>query len=282
MRSNILWKAGMFAAIFSLSALVACKEEPEKEPTQDEIEARWPETIEVEGLGTFVKVQRDTFLMGTDNGRDESPAHEVAFSSSYYIMAYEVTQAQWKAVMGENPSDDELDGSIGDNLPVNNIRVADIDKFIAAIGELTGRTFDLPTEAQWEWAAMGGVKSEGYTYAGGDNLDDVAWYLGNNPAEIPHEVGQKAANELGLYDMSGNVAEWCRDKYAAYPSAFKVDYVSTSGSKYVYRGGTFDGSIDNTDFFRVKARASSVQASYNIGFRLVMPEPLETELLPKQ
>lgn len=279
-------------AVFAAAALLwlASCENPEPDPdpvppTQDEIEARWPEKITVDGLGDFVKVQRDTFTMGSSNGPvDEQPAHDVAFSASYYMGVFEVTQGQWKAFMnGENPSDSEVEGSIHDSIPVNNVTVSDVQKFIEAVESQTGRDFDLPTEAQWEWAAMGGVKSQGYEYAGSNNLDDVAWYTGNS-GEMIQKVGKKAPNELGLYDMSGNVSEWCSDRNGKYASALQTD-PKGSGSDYNYRGGAFDDIAIGADVpgktCRIKARAAGSQATYNRGFRLIMVAPLDSDLLPE-
>lgn len=272
----------VIAVAATLFVLSACEnKEPEVPPTQDEIEARWPEKISVDGLGDFVKVQRDTFMMGSDAGMaDESPAHKVIFSTSYYMGVFEVTQGQWKEFMnGENPSDSYVSGSIHDSIPVNNVTVAQIEDFIAAIEAATGRDFDIPSEAQWEWAAMGGVKSQGFEYAGSNNIDEVAWYMGNSDEKI-QKVGKKLPNELGLYDMSGNVSEWCRDKYKAYPSALQTDPEGT-GSKYNYRGGVFDNIDGNGADCRVKARASSSTAAYNRGFRLIIVAPLDSDLLPE-
>ena len=154
----------------------------------------------------MVEVRGGTFTMGATSEQevdafgDEKPAHEVTLSD-YYIGKTEVTQALWKAVMGNNPSYFE-----GENLPVECISWHDCKTFISKLNALTGKNFRMPTEAEWEYAARGGSKSRGYKYSGSNTLDDVAWYSGNSDSET-HEVGTKSPNELGLYDMSGNVSE---------------------------------------------------------------------------
>lgn len=125
--------------------------------------------------------------------------------NSYYIGQTEVTQALWKAVMGDNQST-----FVGDNLPVQNVSWYDCGDFVEKLNKLTGKNFRLPSHTEWAFAAKGGNKSKGYKYAGGNDLDKVAWCQGNS-GDMPHPVATKAANELGVYDMMGNVHEWCSD-----------------------------------------------------------------------
>jgi formylglycine-generating enzyme required for sulfatase activity len=171
----------------------------------------------------MVPVEVGTFTMsgteeqGSDAESDEFPLHQVTLSS-YSIGETEVTQALWLAVMGSNPSYFN-GGSHGTNLkrPVECICWDDCQQFIAKLNQLTGKNFRLPTEAEWEYATRGGNKSRGYKYPGSNNLDDVAWYIANS-GSTTHTVGTKQPNELGLYDMSGNVSEWCQDWYGSYSS----------------------------------------------------------------
>ena len=209
---------------------------------------------------TMVAVKGGTFSMGatseqgSDAEGDENPAHRVTLSD-YYIGQTEVTQALWQTVMGSNPSNWK-----GGNLPVEKVSWNDCQQFISKLNQLTGRKFRLPTEAEWEYAARGGGKSRGYKYAGSNDIGSVAWYYGNSSSKT-HPVKQKQANELGLYDMSGNVWEWCQDwydkeYYGKSPSSNPCN--NTSASYRVYRGGgwcNFAGRCrvsnrnnDNTDF----------------------------------
>ena len=187
----------------------------------------------------MIPVEGGTFTMGaSDDDPDaydmEKPAHKVTLSD-YYIGETEVTQELWQAVMGSNPSKFK-----GDNLPVENVSWDDCQAFILKLNELTGQTFRLPTEAEWEHAARGGIKSKGYKYAGSNTLKDVAWYDGNSGAKT-HPVGSKSSNELGLYDMSGNVYEWCQDWYGSYSSSSQTNPSgASSGSYRVHRGGSWN------------------------------------------
>ena len=216
------------------------------------------EMVFVEG-GTFT--MGATAEQGSDAYGDESPTHSVTLSS-YYIGKYEVTQAQWRAVMGSNPSK-----FTGDNLPVECVSWNDIQEFITKLNQQTGKTFRLPTEAEWEYAARGGNKSKGYKYSGSNTIDDVAWY-DNNSSSTTHPVGEKAPNELGIYDMSGNVWERCQDWYRGYSSDSQTNPTGpTSGSARVLRGGSWGDSARKC---RVSIRnyySPDSRSSY-IGFRL--------------
>jgi formylglycine-generating enzyme required for sulfatase activity len=215
----------------------------------------------------FIFVPGGTFTMGAtaEQGSDaydsEKPAHKVTLSS-YSIGKYPVTQAQWKAVMGSNPSYFK-----GDNLPVERVSWEDVQEFIQKLNTLTGKNFRLPTEAEWEYAARGGNKSKGYKYSGSNNLDEVAWY-GDNSGGKTHPVGTKAPNELGIYDMSGNVWEWCSDWYGEYSHTAQSNPTGpSSGSLRVLRGGSWNRDAGDC---RVSLRTDSTPTcrSFNIGFRL--------------
>lgn len=164
----------------------------------------------------MVMVKGGTFTMGAtkeqgkDVWRDETPAHQVTLSS-YYIGQTEVTQELWQAVMGDNPAEFK-----NAKRPVESVKKKNIDEFIKKLNQLTGRKFRLPTEAEWEFAARGGTLSKGYKYAGSDDLSAVAWYGGNSSGQTTRTVASKRANELGIFDMSGNVYELCQDWYQAY------------------------------------------------------------------
>ena len=187
----------------------------------------------------MVRVEAGTFTMGAtaemkDPYDDEKPTHRVTLTNDYYIGKYEVTQALWQAVMGNNPSKFK-----GDNLPVEQVSWDDCQKFLSKLNRITSKTFRLPTEAEWEYAARGGNKSRGYQYSGSNNLSDVAWY-DDNSGNKTHAVGTKQANELGIYDMSGNVEEWCQDWYGKYSSSSQVNPTgANSGSDRVIRGGSW-------------------------------------------
>ena len=208
-----------------------------KPPNNSEIE-----TFMVNGVAfKMVKVAGGTFQMGATSEQgndafdDEKPAHSVTLSD-YYIGQTEVTQELWEAVMGSNPS-----YFTGDNRrPVENVSWEDCEKFIEKLNRLTGKNFCLPTEAEWEYAARGGNKSRGYKYSGSNNPDAVAWYYDNSENKT-HPVAQKQANELGLYDMSGNVYEWCKDWYGGYSSNSQNNPIGAStGSFRVQRGGSWN------------------------------------------
>ena len=188
----------------------------------------------------MVRVEGGTFTMGAtaEQGSDasirEKPTHQVTLSS-YSIGKTEVTQDLWQAVMGSNPSKFK-----GSSLPVETVTWEDCQIFITKLNGLTGKKFRLPTEAEWEYAARGGNKSRGYKYSGSNTLSNVAWY-NDNSADKTHPVATKAPNELGLYDMSGNVWEWCCDWYGDYSSSAQYNPTGpNSGSYRVFRGGSWN------------------------------------------
>ena len=197
------------------------------------------ETITVGSVSfDMIRVDGGTFQMGATNeqGSDalsnEKPAHQVTLSS-FSIGETEVTQELWEAVMGSNPSKFK-----GASHPVEQVSWNDCQEFIRKLNAKTGRQFRLPTEAEWEYAARGGRKSQGYKYSGSNTIDDVAWYTETTNDKGTRDVKTKHANELGLYDMSGNVYEWCEDWYGAYSSSSQSDPKGpSSGSYRVLRGG---------------------------------------------
>ena len=196
------------------------------------------QTFTVNGVSfKMIRVDGGTFTMGatpeqgSDAERYEKPAHSVTLSS-YYIGETEVTQALWKAVMGSNPSYFK-----GDDRPVEEVSWDDCQKFLRKLSQLTGKRFRLPTEAEWEYAARGGSKSRGGKYSGSNTLDNVAWYCDNSGT---HPVKGKSPNELGLYDMSGNVGELCQDWYGSYSSGPQTNPIgANSGFRRVSRGGSW-------------------------------------------
>ena len=187
----------------------------------------------------MVRVEGGKFMMGAtseqghDAVSDEQPAHLVTLST-YYIGETEVTQELWQAVMGSNPS-----GLIGNDRPVEMVSWVDCQNFIRKLNSFTGMNFRLPTEAEWEFAARGGNNRQGYKYGGSEKIGNVAWYDGNSKSKT-HNVTTKAPNELGLYDMSGNVSEWCQDLYGSYSSISQYNPAGpTSGDYRVVRGGSW-------------------------------------------
>lgn len=233
--------------------------------------APYGETYVETALGLDMKmvyVDSGSFVMGgtEEQGEDafemEYPVHRVSLNP-YYIATVEVTQAQWKVVMGSNPSYFK-----GDSLPVELVSWDDAMAFCAKLSEATGKKYILPTEAQWEFAARGGNLSKGYKYSGSDSLDDVAWHYENSERQT-HPVGKKKANKLGLYDMSGNVCEWCLDWYGDYAPE---DTVNPQGAEHgtdrVLRGGSWNYEARGC---RVSGRAHypSGLRYYILGFRVV-------------
>ena len=222
-------------------------------------------------INNMVYVSSGTFTMGatSEQGSDaydgEKPTHSVTLSS-YYICKYEVTQALWRAVMGSNPS-----YSKGDDLPVECVSWNDCQTFINRLNSYTGRDFRLPTEAEWEFAARGGNYSRHYKYSGSNNLDDVAWH-GDNSDNRTHPVGTKQPNELGLYDMSGNVWEWCSDWYGSYSSYSQSTPTGpNSGSGRVERGGSWYDFARICRSSRRDFDAPSGSGNY-LGLRLVLSQ----------
>ena len=230
---------------------------------------RGNETFTVNGVSfKMIKVEGGTFNMGatseqgSDAGSNEYPVHSVTLSD-YYIGETEVTQELWEAVMGSNPSYFK-----GSQNPVEKVSWNDCKEFITKLNRLTGKNFRLPTEAEWEYAARGGNKSKGYyKYSGSNTIDNVAWYDGNS-SSATHNVKTKSPNELGIYDMSGNVWEWCEDWFGDYSSGSQTNPTGpSSGSYRVLRGGSWYGSAKG---YRVSGRGNDDPGSRytNYGFRL--------------
>jgi formylglycine-generating enzyme len=216
----------------------------------------------------MVFVEGGTFQMGSNDYNDEKPIHPVTLSS-FYIGKYEITQKQWRDVMGSDPPTLQFKGC--NNCPVERVSWNDIQDFLQKLNaKTTGKKYRLPTEAEWEYAARGGNQSKSYKYSGSNTLGNVAWY-GSNSDSKTHNVGTKQANELGIYDMSGNVWEWCSDWYAKdyYQNSPSRNPTGASSEVYrVIRGGSWYYS--DTDC-RVSYRFNNFPASryYIVGFRVV-------------
>ena len=220
------------------------------------VEQRWINDEELKFIDHLIKTEiweNDKLISGMSNLDGIKLAYVEGNGSikGFYIGTFEVTQAQWEAVMGYNPS-----GFKGDNLPVENVSWDDVQEFLKKLNAKTGRNYRLPTEAQWEYAAKGGTNNNKYEYAGSDNIDDVAWY-GDNSDDRTHTVGTKKPNSLGIYDMTGNVLEWCQDLW------------SNEGSIRVIRGGGWNYVAS---YCRVACRYdfSPDDYDYYLGFRLVL------------
>lgn len=232
------------------------------------------ETFTVKGVSfKMVHVKGGTFMMGADGGdggafSDEKPAHEVTLSD-YWMGETQVTQALWRAVIGWNPSG--FKG--GQNLPVESVSWEDCQTFIRRLNDLTGKRFHLPTEAQWEFAARGGSlgKYNHYQYAGSNNIFDVAWFEGNSKGKT-HPVREHEPNELGLFDMSGNVFEWCNDGYNEdyYLNSPTVDPTGPVRTSYrVRRGGSWRSGSRSCRVSYRNYSASTITSS-DLGLRLAL------------
>ena len=255
----------LFYLALGLALFTGCNKDDDKPPfgevfTESVSEVNF-DMVYVKG-GTFS--MGATAEQGSDVYDDEKPVHQVTLSD-YYIGKYEVTQGLWKAVMGSNPSYYKS----GDNYPVEMVSWDEVQDFLTKLNALTGKHYVLPTEAQWEYAARGGVKSQGYKYSGSNELDDVAWHSGNSGYET-HPVGLKSPNELGIYDMSGNVWEWCSDWYGDYSSSSQTNPIGpVNGSDRVIRGGCWGNRARDC---RVSIRSfitPDLRSNY-IGFRVVL------------
>lgn len=227
-------------------------------------------TISFEGLSfDMILVEGGDFVMGALKGHaelnhDDQPGFVVSLSD-FYIAETEVTQGLWYAVMGNNPSFFSGD----DSLPVDNVSWNDCQKFVKKLSEMTGEQFRLPTEAEWEYAARGGKYTHHYEFAGSNDVDSVAWY-DMNSNDMSHPVKHLAPNELGLYDMSGNVWEWINDKYSNYTSTPKVNpQGGTSGNMRLDRGGSWYNQKSKVTVLH-RGRYSPNFKNKLTGFRIVM------------
>lgn len=227
----------------------------------------------------MAKVEGGTFTMGaqstafsqpnfdSDADSDEKPTHSVTLSP-YYIGKTEVTQLLWYVVMGTYPNISSTYGR-GDDYPVYNVTYSQCEQFIKKLNTLTGKTFRFPTEAEWEFAARGGKNNNGYKYSGSSTVGSVAWYS-SNASNKAHPVAQKTSNELNVYDMSGNVWEWCSDWYGNYSMSSQTDPTgATSGPGRVIRGGAYNDAATECRV-SVRSNASATSSFTTLGLRLVM------------
>ena len=277
-----------FIAAMTVVALVAmgCASGSKTAQTPEEAEAAAAKAAEIQGLFELVDVEGGSYKMGDAMGeKDEFPVHTVEVGS-FKMSTTEITQELYKKVMGTNPSYFK-----GEKLPVEKVSWLDAVKFCNKLSEIQGldpcytigssvscdfnaNGYRLPTEAEWEYAARGGIANEKFQYSGSDSIDEVAWYTGNSENQT-HEVGTKAPNSLGIYDMSGNVWEWCWDNYSEtyYTEGSQSNTKGPgSGDKKVLRGGSRSSIIgDGSSICRVSNRSSAKasESYYLNGFRFV-------------
>lgn len=219
---------------------------------------------------TMVKVESGTFIMGNTNPfyareQDENPSHSVTLTRDFYIAETEVTQELWQALMGENPS---YKYNRSPQRPVDGISLEMALDFLDVLKKETGLEFRLPTEAEWEFACKGGIHSKGYKYSGSDRLRNVGWFC-DNTGETSHNVKELQPNELGIYDMSGNVWEWCSDCFYDYTEEPQIDPVGAENGKHLVRGGCW---YTYSNFCRTTNRSIGTQQNNNLftGIRLAI------------
>jgi sulfatase modifying factor 1 len=213
----------------------------------------------------MILVKSGNFQMGSNRNQNEMPIHKVSLNS-FYISKFEVNQALWEEIMGSNPS--KFNTCM--QCPVEMVSWMDVQNFLMEIYYRTGKKYRLPTEAEWEYAAQGGERGGNYIYSGSNNIQDVAWFYYNSNSTT-HRSGGKAANVMRVFDLTGNVWEWCSDWYGEYPNAqLKDPKGPVSGTQRVVRGGGWD----NEDFestITTRYRYEIDTKSDNLGFRLVLP-----------
>lgn len=221
-----------FAGMFSVNAQHK-KKKKEKDEVLPSVTKEFLDSIQ----NNMVWVTGGKFIMGSAAGEaDEKPAHEVVVDG-FAMSKYPVTQRQWTVIMGSNPS--EFAGC--DQCPIDRVSWDDAQAFVSRLNKLSGKYYSLPTEAEWEYAAKGGLDGKGFRFSGSDDIDQVGWYASNSDRR-PHEVGEKMPNELGLYDMTGNMWEWCQDWYEKFYYELNEKYSPmgpSSGSGRVRRGGSW-------------------------------------------
>ena len=274
----------MVIFLLNLIFLPFVQAKPANEPNTPPKTGRTPEKNRIiPGLGIeFVYVKAGTFLMGSaESGpNDEKPVHQVKITRDYWMGTCEITQAQWRALMGTDPSKYK-----GDNLPVEMVSWHEVTEFCRKLtdrerekGKLPdGYVYRLPTEAEWEYAARGGTKSKGFIYPGSNDPDEVAWHHPGSSDET-HPVGTKRPNELGLYDMAGNVWEWCLDFYAPdyYAKAPQADPVNSGSGDKTYRvcrGGSW-GLYPTHCRSANRGGGTPAGRFYSYGFRVVLAYPV--------
>ena len=257
-------KSSLFLCLFLLLAAAGF--------AQDSIPA--PTSYRVNGVNfKMVRVEKGEFWMGAQHKDtaefnydrhsqiDELPVHHVVIHEDFYLGQTEVTQKLWKAVMGYNPSATKCCKK-----PVTNVSYLEVQEFIRILDSLTGMHFRLPTEEDWEFAARGGNMSKGYVYSGGNETKKIAWHNGNT--NHLRKCGKKQANELGLYDMSGNVWEWCSTKYRYYDKERNA-HLGKEGNMYIIRGGAWQLPEASCRVAWRGKRLPDLQNSFG-GFRLCL------------
>lgn len=264
--------------LFAVSLLASCNNNGKDKGKDDSFTAKEPELKEdyvEEALGVnmdMVYVKGGIFNMGAtieqgnDASSNENPVRTI-WIDGYHIGKYEVTQAQWRAVMGKDVEGYTYNRGEGDDYPIYYVRKEEAQEFCQKLSEATGKKYVLPTEAMWEYAARGGVHLTKTKYAGSNDLDEVAWYNGNSESAT-HPVGSKKANALGIYDMSGNVQEWVSDKFSySYDEKDKYNPQNTEGASDVARGGSWDKDAKSC---RVSFRKLVSGRDSDLGFRVAV------------